>query len=136
LNPYHFKIATYINPSSYENEPASADVSSNSVWCPRPSSNSFSEVENQQQQLRLNSNLSASFSGSSPIQYRKQTRFPNEIKFQPQTLYSINQSANEDSIPPNRKRSSLADFPVEEIKGKKILILKINKYYFSKFPFR
>jgi len=118
LDPYHFKIATYINPPSFENEPTSADVSSNSVWCPRPPSNSFSEVENQQQQLRLNSNLSA------PIQYRKQTRFPNEIKFQPQTLYSINQSANEDSIPPNRKRSSLADYPVEEIKGKKILILK------------
>ncbi|CAF1082962.1 unnamed protein product [Adineta steineri] len=120
FDPNRFKSPNYVNLPSYQNKPASltvsTDVSSNSAWCPRPSSNSFSEVENQQQRLRLKSNLSSSFNGSSNFHYRRQTRFPNETKFQPQTLYSINQSTNEDSTPPTRKRPSLVDFPVEEIK--------------------
>ena len=79
----------------------------NSTWCPRPPSNSFSEVETQQQQRRLRPKLP-----SANFHHRKQT------SFQPQTLYAINQSNNEDSIPPTRKRSSFVDFPEEESKGK------------------
>ena len=47
----------------------STDVSSNTAWpfagCPRPASNSFSEVcKSTTTQLRINNNLSASYGGS------------------------------------------------------------------------
>ncbi|UJR08307.1 hypothetical protein I4U23_012578 [Adineta vaga] len=109
FDPYSFKSPPYIDTPSVQNElSSSSDVSLNSTWCPRPPSNSFSEVENQQQQRRLRPKLSSSFNASSNFHHRKQT------SFQPQTLYAINQSNNEDSTPPTRKRSSLGDFPEEE----------------------
>ena len=107
------KSPPYINPPPYQTK--STTPPTDTVWPlvggSRPASNSFSEVENQQKQIRINPNLSSSFSGSSSIHHRNQTNFL------PQTLYAINQSTNEDSTPPTRKRLSLADFPVEEIKG-------------------
>jgi hypothetical protein len=156
FDPYRLKSSAYINPPYYQSRTTSStnttatttsstsslstDVSSNTTWpyvgCPRPASNSFSEVLNQQQQqqqLRVNNNLSASYGGS-PSFYslhhqRNQTEFLPNINFQPQqttncTLYSLNQQGGgaTSPLPPpsqpvlNRKQSSLVGFP-EEIKG-------------------
>ncbi|CAF3826255.1 unnamed protein product [Rotaria sordida] len=121
FEPCRLRSATYVNPSSYQNKATlPTDVSSNPIWsivnCVRPVPNSFPEVENQEEPVRRNRNLSSSFSVPSTIHERNQTRFPNEINIQSQTLYSINQSAKEESTFKNRKRLSLVDFPVEEIK--------------------
>jgi hypothetical protein len=129
VDPYRFKSSTYINPSSYQDKPTSpVDTPSNPTWpfasCPRPTSNSFSEVENQQQQLRLHPQLTSILTGSPTIHYRNPARFSNNINFPQQTLYSINQSTNENSTPPTKTRISLADFPVEEIKGKNFSLIK------------
>jgi hypothetical protein len=136
----------------------STDVS-NATWpfvsCPRPASNSFSEVTNhqqqqqQQQQLRNNNNLSASYGGS-PSFYslhhqRSQAGFIPDVNFQPQqitncTLYSLNQPTGGATSPPppsalSRKRSSLVGFSVDEIKGnflkqRDIFIFVIKKNLF------
>ncbi|CAF2511533.1 unnamed protein product [Rotaria sp. Silwood2] len=121
FDPYRLRSATYIDPSSYQDKVTPpTDVSSNQIWAIvnniRPTSNSFSEVENQEESVRTNRNLSSSFNGSSAIHQRNQARFPNEINIQSQTLYSLNQSAKEDSTYKTRKRLSLVDFPVPEIK--------------------
>ena len=154
LDPYRNRSATYVEPSYYQSRgnsstnttvttassasSLSTDISSNSTWpfvgCSRPTSNSFSEVLNQQQQpsLRMSNNLSASFGGS-PSLYSLQ-HFPNqsgflpELRFQPQqqpvncTLYSLNQPSAGATAPLapslSRKRSSIVSFPVDEIKGK------------------
>jgi hypothetical protein len=129
FHPYRLKSSVYTKPPSIQTKPISptlsTDVSSNPTWplvgCPRPASNSFSEVENQQQQLRRNTNLSSSYGGSPsnhPVHHRNQSSFPNDINYQRQTLYSLNQPTNGETTPPSRKRLSLADFPVEEVKGK------------------
>jgi hypothetical protein len=148
---YRLRSHTYIDPPYYQSRTTSltsttattttsstsslsTDVSSNTAWpfvgCPRPTSNSFSEVLNQQQQLRVNNNLSASYGGSPSfysLQQQNQTRFLPDINFPPQqttncTLYSLNQPSNDAISPPPsglaRKRTSLVGFPVEEIKGK------------------
>ena len=83
-------------------------------------SNSFSEVDNQQQQNRLGTaNLSSSYGGDSPAIYiRNRARLANERNFPSPTLYTLNQSATSDTTPPpTRKRLSLVDYPVVEIKG-------------------
>jgi hypothetical protein len=152
FDPYRQRSATttYMNPPYYHSRTSSStnttttttsstsslstDVSSNSAWpfvgCPRPASNSFSEVLNQQQQLRINNNLSASYGGSPsfyPFHQRSQPGFLPDIDFQPQqatncTLYSLNQPTGGATSPsPSslaRKRPSLVGFPVDEIKGK------------------
>ena len=128
FDPYRLKLSTYNNLSSYQNKsPNTNDVSSTPLWSlvngTRPISNSFSEVENRNEQLPSNRSSSASFSGSPSINLRNQTRFPNEMNIQSQTLYSINQSTEEDSTVSTRKRLSLVDFPVHEIKSK---VLKNN----------
>jgi hypothetical protein len=123
FDPYRLKSSTYMNPPpSYPNKPTSpVDSSTNSQWplvvCPRPSSNSFSEVENQQQQQRLNPLLPSNRTGSSTFHFHNPTRFSTNNHFPQQTLYSINQSTSENLTPPTKTRLSLADFPVEEIKG-------------------
>jgi hypothetical protein len=124
FDPYRLKSPTYHNPPSYQTKPPSPiDASSNSVWpfvgCPRPTSNSFSEVESQQQQLRLHPQLTSILSNSSTLHYHSPTRFSTNNNFPQQTLYSINQSTSENLTPSTKNRLSLADFPVEEIKGKK-----------------
>ncbi|CAF4078799.1 unnamed protein product, partial [Rotaria magnacalcarata] len=155
FDPSRIKLPAYINTTYYPSRASSStnittptttttnsstssistDVSSNTAWpfgdYTRPTSNSFSEVINQQQQLRLNNSLSSSYGGSpsfySMPQQRNQTGFLPDINFQPQqpnncTLYSLNQSgAGATSSPPPasalaRKRSSLVGFPVPEIK--------------------
>jgi len=131
FDPCRLKSSAYINPPPYHEDPTSPlDGSSNPAWpytgCPRPASNSFSEVENQQQQLRLHPQLTTILSGPSTISYRNPTRFSNNINFPQQTLYSINQSTNENLTPPTKSRLSLADFPVEEIKGKNISLIKFS----------
>ena len=112
-----------INPPYYQNRTASStnttatttsstsslstDVSSNTAWPfvgpPRPASNSFSEVINQQQQqLRIHNNLSASYGGSPSfysLHQRTQSEFIPEINFPTPpttncTLYSLNQTAS------------------------------------------
>jgi hypothetical protein len=108
FDPYRFKSSNYINPPSYQDKPTSpVDASSNPAWlftcCPRPPSNSFSEVENQQQQLRLYPQLTSILNGSPTIHYRNSTRFTNNINFPQQTLYSINQSTNENLTSPTTK---------------------------------
>jgi hypothetical protein len=154
FDPYRLRSHTYVDPPYYQSRTTSltnttttttssasslsTDVSSNTTWpfvgCPRPASNSFSEVLNQQQQpqqLRINNNLSASYGGSPSFyslqQQQNQTGFIPDINFQPQqtsncTLYSLNQrSSGAISPPPSalaQKRSSLVGFPVDEIKGK------------------
>ncbi|CAF3438331.1 unnamed protein product [Rotaria sp. Silwood1] len=154
FDPYRLKLPSYIHPPYYQNRTSSTniattpttttttsstsslsnDLSSNTAWpfvgCTRPASNSFSEVLNQQQ-LRLNNSLSASYGGS-PSFYsiphsRNQTGFLPDASFQPQqttncTLYSLNQPTGGTTTsppPPSvlaRKRSSLVGFPVQEIK--------------------
>jgi hypothetical protein len=116
----------------------STDVSSNTAWpfvgCPRPASNSFSEVLNQQQpQLRINNNLSASYGGSPSfysLHQRNPTGFLSDIDFQQQqnpncTLYSLNQPTGGATSPPPsalaRKRPSLVGFSPEDIKSKNFL---------------
>jgi hypothetical protein len=152
FDPYRFKSSGYTAPPYYQSRTSSAtnttatttsstssistDVSSNTAWPfvdpPRPSSISFSEVLNQQQQqLRIHNNLSASYGGSPSfysLHQRNQTEFLPDITFHtPQstncTLYSLNQSgggATSPQPPPPsalaRKRSSLVGFPVDEIK--------------------
>ncbi|CAF0725946.1 unnamed protein product [Rotaria sordida] len=157
FDPYRLKLHPYINPPYYQNRtsstsitttptttttasstsPLSNDVLSNTAWpfvgCPRPTSSSFSEVLNQQQQLQLRqtTNLSASFGGTPsfyPLHHqRNQTGFLPDMNFQPQqttncTLYSLNQptgggaaSSPSSSSVLARKRS-LVGFPVQEIK--------------------
>ncbi|CAF0864538.1 unnamed protein product [Rotaria sp. Silwood1] len=121
FDPYRLRSSTYVDPPSYQHKTTPpTDVSSNQVWsivnCARPISNSFSEIDNQEEPVRTNRNLSSSFSGSSTIHQRNQARFSNEINTQSQTLYSLNQSAKDDLTYNSRKRLSLIDFPVEEIK--------------------
>jgi len=171
FDPYRIKSSGYINPPYYQSRSISStnttvtttsstssvstDASSNTAWPfvgpPRPTSNSFSEVLNQQQQLRINNNLSASYGGS-PSFYSLQQRNPSEfipdINFQTQqttncTLYSLNQPAGGTTSPPPpppstlaRKRPSLVGYSVDEIKGKsnkkkKILIFRKKKNFFS-----
>ncbi|CAF3395553.1 unnamed protein product [Rotaria socialis] len=122
FDPYRLKSSTYNNSTSYQNKSSNTnDVSSTPIWSltngTRPISNSFSEFENRNKQLHSNRCPSASFSGSPSMNFRNQTIFPNEINIQSQTLYSINQSTEEDSTPSTRKRLSLVDFPVQEIKN-------------------
>lgn len=161
FDPYRLKSPGYLNLPYYpsratsstsipttttsSNSSLATDVSSNSAWpfvgCPRPASNSFSEVLSQQQQMRANNNLSASFGGSpsfySMPHQRNPNGFPPDINFQPQqttncTLYSLNQTINDGATPPPsssalaRKRPSLVGFPVEEIKGR--IESKMNSY--------
>ncbi|CAF0962297.1 unnamed protein product [Rotaria magnacalcarata] len=119
---YRLKSSTYNNSTSYQNKSSNTDdVSSTPLWSlvngTRPISNSFSEFENRNEQLHSNRSSSASFSGSPSMKLRNQTRFLNEINIQSQTLYSINQSTEEDSTPSTRKRLSLVDFSVQEVKN-------------------
>lgn len=114
-DPFRFKPSTYVPPPP-------TDLSPNSTWpyvgCPRPVSNSFSEVENHQQQQRLNPLLPSNRTASSiihPIGFS-----PNKSAPQ-QTLYSINQASNENFTSPTKKRLSIADFPIDEIKGKHLI---------------
>ena len=109
------------------------DASSNTGWpyvdCCRPASNSFSEILNQQQQLRMNNNLSASYGGSPSfcsLQHQQNSAgFLSNLNLQPQqatncTLYSLNQVANgaiSSSSTFARTGPSLVGFPLEEIKG-------------------
>ena len=118
FDPFAFKSPSYIDTTSGQNELTStSDLPLSAAWCPRPPSNSFSEVENQQQQQRrLRTKLSTSFNGASTFHQHNPT-----ANFRPQTLYSINQSTNEDFIPSTRKRPSLNDFPEEEITGETFL---------------
>lgn len=114
FDPYRFKSTNYINPPPYQGKPASPlDTSANQAWAfagpPRPASNSFSEIENQQQQIRLNN--------SSNVVYRNPTRFLNNHSYPQQTLFSIHQSSNENLDLSRKRPLSLADYPVEEIKG-------------------
>jgi hypothetical protein len=171
FDQYRFKSSAYINPPYYQSRTTSStnttgtttsstssistDVTSNTAWPfvgpPRPASNSFSEVLNQQQQLRMNNNLSASYGGS-PSFYsvlpRNQQEFMPNINFQPQqttncTLYSLNQPTRDATSPPppppstlTRKRPSLVGFPVEEIKGNlKFFIFSNKKKKQTKFCF-
>ncbi|CAF2916452.1 unnamed protein product [Rotaria sp. Silwood2] len=156
FDPYRLKLPPYTHPPYYQNRTSSTnipttptttttttsstsslsnDVSSNTAWpfagYTRPASNSFSEVLNQQQQLRIGNSLSASYGGS-PSFYsihpqRNHTGFSPDTGFQPQqttncTLYSLNQPRGGAASPPPppsvlaRKRSSLVGFPVQEIK--------------------
>ncbi len=171
FDPYRFKSSAYTNLPYYQNRTTSSttattttsstsslstDVSSNTAWPfagpPRPASNSFSEVINQQQQLRINNNLSASYGGSPSfysLHQRNQSEFIPDINFQtPQTtnctLYSLNQPAGGATSPPPpqpssvlaRKQSSLVGFPVNEIKGNSNLFVfskKKNNFFFSAF---
>ncbi|CAF1081503.1 unnamed protein product [Adineta ricciae] len=112
FDPFAFKSPSYIDVTSGQNELTStSDIPLSAAWCPRPPSNSFSEVDNQQQQQRrLRTKLSTSFNGAPTFHQHNPT-----VNFRPQTLYSINQSMNEDLIPSTRKRPSLNDFPEEEI---------------------
>ena len=112
-DPYRFKPSTYINPPTN-------DLSVTPTWpyvgCPRPVSNSFSEVENQQQQQRLNPLLVSDRAVSSmihPMRFSQNTSLPQ------QTLYSINQASNENFTPPAKKRLSVTDFSIDEIKSKR-----------------
>ncbi|CAF1317369.1 unnamed protein product [Adineta ricciae] len=150
FDPYRLRSHTYVTPPYYQNRASSlattttssvssiaTDASSNSAWPygdgPRPASSSFSEVLSQQQQLRLNNSLSASYGGSGPFyslqppqqQQRSSGGFLPDINFQTPpttncTLFSINQQGNGATSPspsnPTRKRPSLVGFPVEEIK--------------------
>lgn len=152
FDPYRFRSAAYGNAPYYgrttsstnttatttsSTSSLSTDVSSNSAWPfagpPRPASSSFSEVINQQQQqLRLQNNLSASYGGSSfySLQPRSQSEFLPEMNFQTPpvtncTLYSLNQPTGGATSPSSlnssaltRKRPSLVGFSVDEIKGK------------------
>lgn len=153
FDPYRFKASAYGNPPYYHSRTTSStnttatttsstsslstDVSSNSAWPfagpPRPASSSFSEVLDQQQQLRLQNNLSASYGGSSfySLNQRSQPEFLPNMNFQtPQTtnctLYSLNQptAGGATSPPPlnstvlTRKRPSIVGFSVDDIKGK------------------
>ena len=90
-------------------------------------------MNQQQQQLRLQNNLSASYGGSSPfysLHQRSQPEFLPEMNFQTPpttncTLYSLNQPTGGATSPAplnssalTRKRPSLVGFSVDEIKGK------------------
>lgn len=148
FDPYRFKSTAYGNMPYYGRTPSSTntttttsstsslatDISSNNAWpfadSPRPASNSFSEVINQQQQLRLHNSLSASYGGSPsfyPLQQRNPNEFLPDMSFPNQqttncTLYSLNQPTSGPTSPPStssslaHKRPSLVGFPVNEIK--------------------
>ena len=103
----------------------------------RPVSNSFSEADNQQQQTRLGTaNLSSSYGGDSPAIYiRNRTRLANERNFPSPTLYTLNQSAASDTTPPpTRKRLSLVDYPVVEIKGKSEILFQERRHSLVSSP--
>lgn len=117
------RSTTYANPTSYQEKPAAtSDASPTPLWplvnCTRPVSSSFSQAENQEDQFRTNRSASLSFTGSSSSNHINPARFPNDLNIQSQTLYSINQSTKEDAAASSRKRPSLVDFPVPEIKRK------------------
>lgn len=136
--PYYGRTASSTNTTTTTTSSTSSlatDTSSNNAWPfagpPRPTSNSFSEVIDQQQQLRLHNSLSASYGGS-PSFYSLSQRNPNEflpdMNFSNQqtpncTLYSLNQpTSGSTSSPPTsssltHKQPSLVGFPVDEIKG-------------------
>ena len=81
--------------------------------------NSFSDMDNQQQNRLGTATLSSSYGGDSPAIYiRHRTRIGNERNFPSPTLYTLNQATSSDTTPPpTRKRLSLVDYPVVEIKG-------------------